>query len=230
VRTKALAEQLLARHGVLTRSAVMAEAPPGGFAGVYPVLKALEEAGRIRRGYFVAGLGGSQFAQPGAVDRLRTVRDPSDEDVPPAAVLAATDPANPYGATLPWPEAAGRAQRAAGVHVALVDGRLAAIVPRGEKDLTLLLPEEDPARTRVAHALAGAVARWARLTGRASLFWGSQDAPVNQGPLAPHLRAAGFLPIGPGFRLQALPERAADAPAGDEPLDVFEGDEAEVEG
>ena len=105
-RAKALAEQLLARHGVLTRPAVMAEGVAGGFAALYPVLKALEEAGRIRRGYFVAGLGGSQFALPGALDRLRGVREAAgdDEDVTPAAVLAATDPANPYGAALPWPE------------------------------------------------------------------------------------------------------------------------------
>jgi ATP-dependent Lhr-like helicase len=230
-RTKALAEQLLARHGVLTRAAVMAEAPAGGFAGVYPVLKALEEAGRIRRGYFVAGLGGSQFAQPGAVDRLRSVRDPGSEDVPPAVILAATDPANPYGAALPWPEAAGRAQRAAGVHVALVDGQLAAYIQRGEKDLAPVLPDEDPTRTRVARALARACARWARLTGRMSIGWGSQDAPLNQGPLAPHLREAGFLPIGPGFRLQALPgPPATDEGAPDDPLDVFEGGEADVEG
>jgi ATP-dependent Lhr-like helicase len=196
---------------------------------VYPVLKALEEAGRIRRGYFVAGLGGSQFAQPGAVDRLRSVRDPSADDVPPAVVLAATDPANPYGAALPWPEAAGRAQRAAGVHVALADGQLAAYVHRGEKDLTPVLPEDEPARSRVGQAVAVALARWARRTGRGSLGWGSQDAPVNQGPLAPYLKAAGFLAIGPGFRLQALPEGQSADPAADEPLEVFEGDEAEAE-
>ena len=111
-RAKALAEQLLARHGVLTRPAVMAEGVAGGFSALYPVLKALEEAGRVRRGYFVAGLGGSQFALPGALDRLRAVREAAadDEGATAAAVLAATDPANPYGGVLPWPvpEAAGR--------------------------------------------------------------------------------------------------------------------------
>ena len=101
-RALALAEQLLARHGVLTRDAVMAEDPPGGFGAIYPVLKGLEEAGRVRRGYFVAGLGGSQFAHPGALERLRALREP-DPDAPRAVVLAATDPANPYGAALPWP-------------------------------------------------------------------------------------------------------------------------------
>src|SRR5206468_7544568 len=85
-----------------TREAVSAETVPGGFGLVYPVLKAMEEAGRVRRGYFVAGLGATQFALPGAVDLLRSLRDAPDE--PEMAVLAATDPANPYGATLSWPK------------------------------------------------------------------------------------------------------------------------------
>jgi len=95
---------LLARHGVLTREAVAAESVPGGFGIVYPVLKGLEEHGRIRRGYFVAGLGATQFAMPGALDLLRSMRDAPDEVE--VAVLAATDPANPYGATLKWPAVA----------------------------------------------------------------------------------------------------------------------------
>src|SRR5439155_6324753 len=96
----AVAQQLLARHGVLTREAVAAEAPPGGFAAIYPVLKAMEEGGRLRRGYFVARLGATQFALPGVVDLLRSLRDEPEE--PEIALLAATDPANPYGATLRW--------------------------------------------------------------------------------------------------------------------------------
>ncbi|MFN2503488.1 MAG: DEAD/DEAH box helicase, partial [Acidimicrobiales bacterium] len=99
-RARALAGALLERHGVLTREAVRGEGHPGGFSAVYPVLRALEEAGRVRRGYFVAGLGGAQFALPGAVDRLRA--RPPDEHV--AVLLAATDPANPYGVALPWPQ------------------------------------------------------------------------------------------------------------------------------
>src|SRR4029077_19964557 len=99
-RLHATVESLLRRHGLLTRGAVMSERVPGGFAGVYPVLKAFEEAGRCRRGYFVEGLGGAQFAHAGAVDRLRGL-GPADGAV---LVLAATDPANPYGAALPWPE------------------------------------------------------------------------------------------------------------------------------
>src|SRR4029077_8505345 len=97
----AIAQQLLARHGVLTREALTSELIPGGFASVYPVLKAMEESGRLRRGYFVAGLGATQFALPGAGDLLRSLRDTPDETE--IAILAATDPANPYGATLKWP-------------------------------------------------------------------------------------------------------------------------------
>ncbi|HEX2375643.1 MAG TPA: DEAD/DEAH box helicase, partial [Actinomycetota bacterium] len=101
-RLHAVAEQLLDRHGVLTRGTVVAERIPGGFAGVYPVLKAMEDAGRCRRGYFVDGLGGAQFAVPGAVDRLRALTDPPSS--PQTQVLAAADPANPYGAALAWPD------------------------------------------------------------------------------------------------------------------------------
>ena len=106
-RLHAAAEQLLERHGVVTRGAVVAERVTGGFAGVYPVLKAMEEAGRCRRGYFVDGLGGAQFAVPGAVDRMRSVADRGsgrDRGEPRTVVLAAADPANPYGAALAWPE------------------------------------------------------------------------------------------------------------------------------
>jgi ATP-dependent Lhr-like helicase len=107
----AAAQQLLARHGVLTREAVMAESLPGGFGTVYPVLKAMEESGLLRRGYFVAGLGAAQFALPGALDLLRSLRDgnrtePEQDDSVEVAALAATDPANPYGATLKWPTSA----------------------------------------------------------------------------------------------------------------------------
>jgi ATP-dependent Lhr-like helicase len=101
---------------VLTREAALGEGAEGGFAGVYPVLKALEERGRVRRGYFVAGLGAAQFAVPGAVDRLRGQRG-SDADEP--VVLGATDPAQPFGAAIPWPESGGRPSRAAGALVVL---------------------------------------------------------------------------------------------------------------
>jgi ATP-dependent Lhr-like helicase len=137
----ARAGQLLERHGVITREGALAEGVEGGFAGVYPVLRALEERGRARRGYFVAGLGAAQFALPGAVDRLRASRpsaadriDGGDEVALPV-VLAATDPAQPYGATLPWPESAGRPARASGALVVLGEGEALCFVERGGRSL-----------------------------------------------------------------------------------------------
>ena len=122
-RRTALARALLDRHGVLTREAAQAEEVAGGFSAVYEVLRAMEEAGKVRRGYFVEGLGAAQFAVPGAEDRLRALREPPAEPV--AALLASTDPANPYGAALPWPERVGvRPARSAGTSVVLIDGAL----------------------------------------------------------------------------------------------------------
>jgi len=122
----ALALQLLERHGVLTREAVLAEGVRGGFAGVYGVLKALEERGTVRRGYFVDGLGAAQFAVPGAIDRLRACKEPplsaAADATRSVVVLAATDPAQPYGATLEWPATDGRAVRSAGALVFLDHG------------------------------------------------------------------------------------------------------------
>jgi ATP-dependent Lhr-like helicase len=113
----AAAAQLLERHGIVTREAVLAEGLKGGFAGVYAVLRRLEERGEVRRGYFVDGLGAAQFAVPGAVDRLRAT-DVRDRVV----ALAATDPAQPFGAAVDWPESTGRAQRQAGALVVIANG------------------------------------------------------------------------------------------------------------
>ena len=129
----ARAHQLLDRYGVVTRETALGEGIDGGFAGVYPVLKALEERGEARRGYFVAGLGAAQFALPGAVDRLRGARAPEPDATP--VVLAATDPAQPYGAALAWPESAGRPARTAGAHVVLVDGVPLVVLERGGRSL-----------------------------------------------------------------------------------------------
>ncbi len=138
-RSHAIALALLDRHGVVTREAVVAEGIEGGFSGVYPVLSALEEAGRIRRGYFVDGLGAAQFAQAGAIDRLRAFRDPPPPDDRIVHLLAAADPANPYGAAIPWPrrDADDRRpfQRSAGAYVVLVDGVPALYVERGGTSL-----------------------------------------------------------------------------------------------
>jgi ATP-dependent Lhr-like helicase len=129
----ARAAQLLERYGVLTREMARAEGAEGGFAGLYPVLKVMEERGQVRRGYFVAGLGAAQFALPGAVDRLRHERD--EPDGAPVVVLAAADPAQPYGAALAWPESGGRPSRAAGAFVVLRAGRPLMFVERGAKSL-----------------------------------------------------------------------------------------------
>ena len=127
--------QLLERYGVLTREMALAEGVEGGFAGVYPVLKLLEERGQVRRGYFVDGLGAAQFAKPGAVDLLRAMTQPDTADRTDAWVLAATDPAQPFGAALPWPESSGRPSRAIGAYALIVNGDLCAYLERGGKRL-----------------------------------------------------------------------------------------------
>jgi len=132
-RAHALASVLLDRHGVLMREAVRGEGHPGGFAAVYSVLRAMEDAGRVRRGYFVAGLGGAQFALAGAVDRLRSTRSGSDGEI---LILAATDPANPFGVSLPWPREGLR--RVAGAYVVFVDGLASLYVERAAKGLVAL--------------------------------------------------------------------------------------------
>src|SRR5579884_169036 len=186
--TVAVAETLLERYGVLTREAVRAEGVPGGFASVYPVLRAMEESGRVRRGYFVAGLGGAQFSVPGAVDRLRAARSGADEGDPPALVLASTDPANPYGAALPWPVRGP--QRAAGSYVVTVDGAACLYLERGGRSLVALRPLDGTWEGVAVAALAGLVedGRLPRLS--VARF----DAA-----LEPHLRQADFVPTPRGL-------------------------------
>ncbi|MBI5016274.1 MAG: DEAD/DEAH box helicase [Deltaproteobacteria bacterium] len=143
-RAVAWAGALLERYGVVSREAAIAEEVPGGFGPLYQALKAMEAAGRVRRGYFVEGLSGAQFAAPGAVERLRGARLTTEEDRPQddrdVRWLAALDPANPYGALLPWPEtahpAAARARRRSGAWVVLVAGRPALFVHPGARALT----------------------------------------------------------------------------------------------
>ncbi|MCU1361795.1 MAG: putative ATP-dependent helicase, partial [Ilumatobacteraceae bacterium] len=128
IAAHAMAIQMMERYGVVTREAVLAEGVVGGYSGIYGVLKVLEERGQARRGYFVSGLGAAQFSLPGAVDRLRSMREMADfelhpEQLPMPIVLAATDPAQPYGAAIPWPESPGRPARSAGALVVLSIGR-----------------------------------------------------------------------------------------------------------
>ena len=225
----ALTQQLLARHGVLTREAVASEAIPGGFGLIYPVLKGLEDNGRIRRGYFVAGLGATQFAMPGALDLLRSMRDAPDE--PEVAVLAATDPANPYGATLKWPargsppaaessrkekrsaDSAGSAltvvdagrgpTRSVGATVILVNGALAAYLARGDRQLTTFLPESEPDRSKVGRAVARVLIDRARSGGdapRGMLIEEIDGTTPSQHPFSQYLAGAGFVAGAMGFQ------------------------------
>jgi ATP-dependent Lhr-like helicase len=198
-RRAALASALLDRHGVLTREAVLAEGSAGGYASVYGVLKAMEEAGKVRRGYFIAGLGATQFAARGADDRLRALKAPAEE--PRAWVLSAVDPANPYGAALRWPEAAGaRLERRAGAMVVLCDGALVAYLGRSERNLLTFLPADEPARGSVARALARALAALVEQGERSAFLVSKIDGvEPHRSALAPHLREAGFLPGGAGF-------------------------------
>ena len=148
---RALAELLLERQGIVTRDGVRGEGIAGGYGAVYGELKALETLGLCRRGYFVEGLGGAQFALGGAVERLRELRPREDEEQEPL-VLAAADPAQPYGSVLPWPKRAGaRAARVAGAHVVLLGGRPALFVERGGKSM-VPLRDPDPEWLRVALA------------------------------------------------------------------------------
>jgi ATP-dependent Lhr-like helicase len=187
----AVARQLLSRHGVLTREAMAVEAIPGGYSAVYDVLRAMEDAGRVRRGLFVGGLGAAQFAVGPALDLLRAQREPGE--TPQVVRLASTDPANPYGGVLPWPpaEGAGRPTRSAGTKVILVDGRLAAWIGRGERQLLVWLPEDEPRRQQTARGVAGALTTVA--TGRDGLLVAEiNGVPVFDHPLTPFLDGAGF--------------------------------------
>jgi ATP-dependent Lhr-like helicase len=216
----ALALQLLNRYGVLMREAVAAENVPGGFSAVYDVLKALEESGRIRRGYFVAGLGATQFALPAAVDLLRQLRIAPDPEKPEFVQLAAADPANPYGSVLPWPElpvaeedaeSAPRVlTRGAYAEVNLCNGKLIAWLRRNNPNVLIFLPGEEPERTQMAAGLAHFL--WTR--GQERMHGGSREGvlvttingqPVAAHPMARFLMDAGFHPGPLGMHLRRVP-------------------------
>ena len=196
-RMHQLALALLDRQGVLVRESVMAEGLEGGFSAVYPMLKALEEAGRIRRGYFVAGLGAAQFALAGALDRLRSVREPASTtgDAQVVHLLAAADPANPYGAAVPWPRRGDADRRplprAAGASVVLVDGLAALYLDRGGSSLQTLPPFDDPG---IAAAALGAL-RGVLADGRARELVVSRvdGEPIARSPWYDTLLRAGFI-------------------------------------
>ncbi|HEU4888996.1 MAG TPA: DEAD/DEAH box helicase, partial [Thermoanaerobaculia bacterium] len=203
LRANALAQQLLARYGVVTREAPALENVFGGFSAVYPILRAMEDAGRIRRGYFVAGLGATQFAGPGAIDLLRSMRD--EPEKPETVMLAATDPANPYGAIVKWPESTATMSRSVGAHVILVNGLMACYVSRGEKQLLLFLPDDEPSRSLVGREVARQLASLVHDgTRRALLIAEINDEPASRSPLAPFLVEQGFAATGLGYQLRAV--------------------------
>ncbi|HXR37568.1 MAG TPA: DEAD/DEAH box helicase [Terracidiphilus sp.] len=216
----ALALQLLNRYGVLLREHVAAENVPGGFSAVYDVLKALEESGRIRRGYFVAGLGATQFALPAAVDLLRQLRTAPPEEKPEFVLLAATDPANPYGSALRWPdlpvadedaETAPRVlTRAAYAEVILRNGQLVAWLRRGNPNLLVFLPPEEPERSQAAAGLAHFLCARGQERMRLSSHQGVLITTINGQPVAAHpmgrfLMDAGFHPGPLGMHLRRIP-------------------------
>jgi ATP-dependent helicase Lhr and Lhr-like helicase len=187
---RALAELLLERHGIVTRDSVRAEGIPGGYGAVYGELKALETLGAARRGYFVEGLGGAQFALGGAVERLRELR-PREGDEAEPLVLAAADPAQPYGAVLPWPKRSGaRAARVAGAHVVVLGGEPALFVERGGRSLVPLRePDDDWLRPALA-ALVSFVKHGGAKRLAVERFDGE---PVTETDVMPLLVEAGFL-------------------------------------
>ncbi|MGB3828582.1 MAG: DEAD/DEAH box helicase [Ornithinimicrobium sp.] len=223
VRALATAEQLLDRYGVLTRGSVGAEGIVGGFAGVYRILAGAEEAGRVRRGYFVEHLGAAQFGTTGAVDRMRALSESSAAPATPApgarpsaprvVVLAATDPASPFGASVPWPErdpgiddvedsvpATHRAGRKAGALVALVDGRLGLYLERGGR--TALTYTEDPEKLAlIAQALKAQVTHRSVASLTVKKIDGA-SALSSTHPFADALTEAGFHTAPQGLRMR----------------------------
>ncbi|WP_405184549.1 ATP-dependent helicase [Streptomyces albidoflavus] len=214
LRAHALARTLLDRHGVVTRGAVAAEGVEGGFSAVYRVLSAFEDSGQARRGYVVEGLGAAQFAMDGAVDRLRASATAAEREVGgtprQALVLAAADPANAYGAALPWPEppsgAGHKPGRKAGAMVVLVDGELAMYMERGGKTLLAwpsTTPDDpsapDPRLEGAAHALAGSAAGGSLGTVTVERINGE---PALTSPVGTYLENAGFHATPRGLRLR----------------------------
>jgi ATP-dependent Lhr-like helicase len=214
----AFANQLLHRHGVLTRESAATENLPGGFSAIYDVLKALEESGRIRRGYFVAGLGATQFALPAAVDLLRSLRTGPPLEKPEMVTLAATDPANLYGSVLRWP--AGEEEdgprmltRSVGASIILRNGELVAYLRRGNPSMQIFLPAEEPDRSITGRDLSQFLATLAQqdMERREDQRGGMLISAINGQPAAQHflssfLQDAGFhvAPLGLNFRRALL--------------------------
>jgi ATP-dependent Lhr-like helicase len=222
-----ISQQILQRHGIVMRETAIAENIPGGYNTIYPALKTMEDSGWVRRGMFVAGMGAAQFAMPAAVDMLRSLRvDPASPEV---LHLAATDPANPYGALIPWPKIEGESDeplthhsmaRTAGASVILINGQLAAFLRRRNLALRVFLPESEPERSLFARELAKKLAELAirRLNLRQGLLIGEiNNAPAREHFLAPYLEDARFVNTVLGYQMRRTKplivsaDRAADA-------------------
>ena len=216
-RTAAIAAQLLQRYGVLTREVAQNEPIAGGFSAVYSVFKMLEESGRIRRGYFAAGVGATQFAQPGALDLLRQLREPAEQAE--VVTLAAVDPAQLYGTILPWPKRAegdttalGKLARANGAEVILVDGALGAYVHRGGRTVSTFLPRDEPDRARAAKAVSEALSALSHRGKSEGLLIAEIDGvAATAHALAPYLLDAGFAASSLGYYVRRHPAATAHA-------------------
>jgi ATP-dependent Lhr-like helicase len=209
----AIANQLLARHGVVTRETIAHEPIAGGFSIVYQVLKAMEDAGRVRRGYFIAGLGAAQFAMPAALDSLRSLRD--SPDAFKAVIVSATDPASPYGSLVKWPAPAWAEEgandgsrgptRTPGALVILVDGYAGAYLRRGERELLLFMPSAEPTRSHATQAVARALVQLSvsRAEGRRGMLVAEIDGlPASAHPAAHLFVKEGFLTTAMGLQLR----------------------------
>jgi len=221
----ATAHQLLQRYGIVTRETVAQENLPGGFTAVYEVLKALEAQGRVRRGYFIAGLGGAQFAQPAAVELLRSLRT-ADPEKPELVALAATDPANPWGSILRWPEAedAGASlSRSVGASVILRNGNLVGYLRRNNPAIQIFLPSDEPDRSTAARDLAGFLFQMAQelLQNPETRHHGGLlidtigGQPAYQHFLARFLEEAGFHASPRGYHARYRPPIAAETKVAD---------------
>ena len=218
-RRLALVERLLLRHGVLVREAIKAEGIVGGFSAIYEVLKAMEDTGRVRRGYFVEGLGAAQFVQPGVDERLRGERAPREDLT--ALLLASTDPASPFGLSLPWPTAAMRPMRAIGANVVIAsDGRALAWLARKERSVITFFREAQSERDEdarlVAITLKRALERGQR---RAYLVAKVDGEEAERTVLGAALMAAGFQSTSRGLLKRGVQRSLAPEPPVDEASD-----------
>ena len=236
--TANISRQLLIHNGIVSRETALAENIPGGYNTVYPALKTMEESGLTRRGMFVAGLGAAQFAMPAAVDMLRSLRlEPAAAEV---IYLAATDPANPYGAILPWPRVEDEETnlpvhhamaRSAGAGVILINGNLGAFLRRRNPAIRIFLPENEPERTAFAHEVAKKLGELAirRQSRNSGLLIGTiNERPAREHFLARFLEDVGFVNTVLGFQMRRVQSISTPAPTKDSDEPVEDDDEPEI--